>query len=93
MARRLISRATLGLLLLATLYLAAVNTALNLPATRAFLNGLNPEQFQVTWQRAWSLYPLRLELAGVAADGQKRTEQWQFDARRAAVSVCRCLRC
>lgn len=84
---RLLTRLTLALLVLAATYLIAVNTALNLPATRAFLSGLQPEAFQVTWQHAWSLYPLRLELTGVAADGQTATEQWQVDVRQAAASV------
>lgn len=74
-------------LALAALYLASVNLALNLPAARALLNGLQPDHFSVTWSRAWSLYPLRIELSGVAADGQTPTEQWQLDASRAAVSV------
>lgn len=70
-----------------TLYLVGVNTALNLPATRGLLNDLQPEQFSVTWKRAWSLYPLRVEIVGLAADGQTPTEQWQVDAGRAAASV------
>ncbi|NEX18467.1 MAG: hypothetical protein C1943_18165 [Halochromatium sp.] len=77
----------ISLLTVAALYLIAVNAALNLPATRALVNGLQPEQFQVTWERAWSLYPLRLELNGVAADGQTPTEQWQVDAGHAAASI------
>ena len=87
MLQRLITRSTLTLLLLVALYLAAVNTALNLPATRTLLNTLQPEQFQVTWRYAWSLYPLRLELTGVAADGQTPTEQGQIDARRVGASL------
>lgn len=82
-----VSRSLIALLVLAALYLVAVNAALNLPATRALINGLQPEQFQVTWERAWSLYPLRLELNGVAADGQTPTEQWQVDAGHAAASI------
>lgn len=73
------------LLILAVLYLATVNLAPNLPATRALLNGLHPDHFAVTWERAWSLYPLRVVLSGLAADGQTPTEQWQLDAHRAAV--------
>lgn len=84
---KLLSRSIGSLLILAALYLVCVNVALNLPTTRAVLNALHPEQFRVTWQRAWSLYPLRLELDGVVADGQTPTEQWQVDARRAAASV------
>lgn len=84
---RLLSRFALALLLLATTYLVAVNAALNLPATRTYLSSLQPDAFQVSWHRAWSLYPLRLELTRVAADGQTATEQWQVDVRRAAASV------
>lgn len=84
---RLLSRLTLALLLLAATYLIVVNTALNLPATRAFLSGLQPEELQVAWRHAWSLYPLRLELTEVASDGQTATEQWQVDVRRAGASV------
>jgi hypothetical protein len=76
-----------SLLILATVYLVTVNLALSLPATRNLLNGLQPDHFSVDWSRAWSLYPLRVELRDVAADGQTATEQWQLDARRAAVSV------
>jgi hypothetical protein len=74
-------------LMLAVLYLVTVNITLNLPATRSLLNDLQPEQFSVSWARAWSPYPLRVALTGVAADGQTATEQWQLDARRAALSV------
>jgi hypothetical protein len=84
---KILSRSIGSLLILAALYLVGVNVALNLPTTRAFLSALQPEQFRVTWQRAWSLYPLRVELDGVVADGQTPTEQWQVDARRAAASV------
>jgi hypothetical protein len=76
-----------AVLVLAALYLVPVNLALNLPATRDYLNGVAPERFAVTWERAWSLYPLRVAVTGLAADGQTPTEQWQVDARRAAASV------
>ncbi|WP_373508632.1 hypothetical protein [Thiocapsa sp.] len=84
---KLLSRSIGSLLVLAALYLVFVNLTLNLPTTRTVLNALQPEQFRVTWQHAWSLYPLRVELDGVVADGQAPTEQWQVDARRAAASV------
>ena len=80
-------RLTYTLLALAAGYLIAVNTALNLPSTRDLLNALQPDSFNVSWGRAWSLYPLRVSLSGVAADGQTPTEQWQLDAERVAVSI------
>jgi len=72
-------------LVLAALYLAGVNAALNLPAARDLLNRMQPERFRVTWQRAWSLYPLRLELMGVAAETVRRPPingSWVQGARR-----------
>ena len=82
-----LSRSVALLLIFAALYLAIVNVALSLPATRTWLNAMQPDQFSVTWRRAWSPYPLRLVLTGLAADGQTPTEQWQVDARRAGLSV------
>jgi len=83
----LLARLVKTLLILAALYLIPVNLALNLPAVKHYLNGVQPDRFAVTWERALSLYPLRVELTGLAADGQTATEQWQLDARRAAASV------
>ncbi|CRI63816.1 exported hypothetical protein [Thiocapsa sp. KS1] len=84
---KLLSRSIGSLLVLAALYLVFVNITLNLPTTRALLNALQPEHVRITWHHAWSLYPLRVELDGVVADGQTPAEQWQVDARRAAASV------
>jgi hypothetical protein len=75
------------LFVLAGIYWVGVNLALSLPHTRDALNEIQPEQFQVDWRHAWSLYPLRIEFLGLAADGQTPVEQWQLDADRAAVSV------
>lgn len=85
--RTLLTRLLVVLLALGALYLIPVNLALNLPATRAWLNAIAPERFALDWARAWSWYPLRVELRGLAADGQTATEQWQLDANRAAASV------
>ncbi len=85
--RKLSMRLFVSLLALAALYLIPVNLALNLPATRDYLNRIAPERFAIEWSRAWSWYPLRVELRGLAADGQTATEQWQVDSARAAASV------
>jgi hypothetical protein len=76
-----------AILTIAVLYLVVINVALNLPATRAMLNALQPEHLSLSWGRAWSLYPLRVALIDLAADGQTATEQWQVDAHRAVASV------
>ena len=85
--RTLLRRSVVTLLTLVALYLIPVNLALNLPATRAYLNRIAPDRFTLEWTRAWSWYPLRVELRGLAADGQTATEQWQVDAARTSASV------
>jgi len=85
--KKSLSRLVSAVLILAASYLIPVNLALNVPATRSYLNSIQPDQFAVTWERAWSLFPLRFELTGLAADGQTATEQWQVDAQRAAAAV------
>ena len=54
-------------------YLIIINTVLYLPITQDLVNKIRPEKFQVTWERAWSLYPFRLNAEGIAANGQART--------------------
>ena len=82
-----LSRLVSAILILVALYLIGVNLALNLPATQAYLNSLRPDRLAISWERAWSWYPLRVEFRGFAADGQTPTEQWQVDAERAAAAV------
>ncbi|WP_295608091.1 hypothetical protein, partial [uncultured Lamprocystis sp.] len=82
-----ISRSLLTPLILAGLYLIPVNLFLNLPAAQVWLNSLQPDALALTWERAWSWYPLRVEIRGLAADGQTAVEQWQVDAGSAGASV------
>jgi hypothetical protein len=87
MMMRILGRLIASLLLLLLVYLVGVNLLLAMPQTRDFLNRLQPEQFSISWERAWTWYPLRVELQGAHADGQTRKEQWQVDARRAGASL------
>jgi len=82
-----ISRSLLTPVILAGLYLIPVNLLLNLPAAQVWLNSLQPDALALTWERAWSWYPLRVEVRGLAADGQTAVEQWQVDAGSAGASV------
>ena len=81
------SKAVSAVLILAALYLIPVNLVLNLPVTLEFLNALQPDRFAVGWKQAWSWYPLRVNLQGLAADGQTPAEQWQLDAAAAGASI------
>jgi hypothetical protein len=87
MKNQLIFRLTAGLLLLCAIYLVGANLLLSMQQTHDFVNRLQPEQFSVSWERAWSWYPFRVELHGVHADGQTNKEQWQVDARSARASL------
>ena len=82
-----ITRSLLTPFILAGLYLIPVNLFLNLPAAQVWLNSLQPDALALTWERAWSWYPLRVEMRGLAADGQTAVEQWQVDAGSAGASV------
>ena len=68
-------------------YLIIINALLNLPITQDVVNLIRPEKFQVTWERAWSFYPLRLNAKGIAANGQARTQQWEAYATSGAASI------
>jgi hypothetical protein len=68
-------------------YLIIINTVLYLPITQDLVNKIRPEKFQVTWERAWSLYPFRLNAEGIAANGQARTQQWEAYATSGAASI------
>ena len=54
-------------------YLLIINTLLYLPITQDVVNMIRPEKFQVSWERAWSLYPFRLNADGIATQTQARS--------------------
>ncbi len=85
--RSALIRTLLAAAFMAGLYLVPVNLALNLPAAQDWLNRLQPQALAVRWQRAWSWYPLRVEMRGLRADGQAAAAQWEVDADSAAASV------
>ena len=68
-------------------YLLIINTLLYLPITQDIVNMIRPEKFQVSWDRAWSYYPFRLNAEGIAANGQARTQQWEAYATSGAASI------
>ena len=68
-------------------YLALVNLALQLPITQDVVNLVRPEKFQVQWDQAWTLYPFKVHVRGLSANGQARSQQWQLNADRASGSV------
>jgi len=68
-------------------YLVLINAALNLPLTQTIVNGIKPDKFAVSWDRAWSLYPFNVHALGVSANGQSKSQQWQVQAPEASASI------
>ena len=59
-------------------YLVVVNALLSLPLTQSVVNSIKPDKFKVSWERAWSWYPVRVHATGVSANGQSRSQQWEL---------------
>ncbi|RLA46726.1 MAG: hypothetical protein DRQ97_07235 [Gammaproteobacteria bacterium] len=68
-------------------YLAIFNLAFQLPATQSLINYVKPDKFHVSWENAWTWYPFRVHATGISANGQSRSQQWQFDASSASAST------
>ncbi len=68
-------------------YLVLINGVLNLPLTQNIVNGIKPDKFTVSWDRAWSLYPFNVHALGVSANGQSSSQQWQVKSPAASASI------
>lgn len=68
-------------------WLILINSALQLPMTQPLINKIRPEKFHLSWDSAWSWYPGRVHLKGVFANGQSRSQQWQFSATAMSGSI------
>jgi hypothetical protein len=77
-----LKRLLLVLLLLAGLYLLAVNLFLNSPlAPRAF--NRRPERFRMAWSSAWTLWPGYVRVRGLRLRGHVNEVTWFLTAERA----------
>jgi hypothetical protein len=79
--RRLLKQVGLGASLLAGLYLAGANLALNSGAAERLLSR-RPQRVRFTWTRAWSLYPGHLAARGLRIEGRVRSRRWEVAADR-----------
>ena len=80
--RRRLTRILLGLILLAGLYLLALNLFLNTPlGPRAF--SPRPERFRIDWRSAWSILPDRVNVRGLRLIGHTSNVAWTVAAARA----------
>jgi len=86
-ARRWGIRLAVAALVIEGAWLIGINLALNLPATRAWINTLRPEKVNVSWQSAWSWYPGQVEVRGASVAGQSPRMQYQAEADRVRASL------
>jgi len=85
--KRRLKRVALVLITLEIIYLVVINLALNLPVTQTLINQVKPDKFAIYWSSAWSLYPFRVNVRGVSANGQIPSQQWQVDAPAASGTI------
>ena len=67
-----------ALIVIELVYLVVVNALLSAPLTQNVVNSIKPDKFKVSWERAWSWYPVRVHATGVSANGQSRSQQWEL---------------
>ncbi len=77
-----LKRILLGLLLLAGLYLLALNLFLNTLGPRTFSR--HPERFRIAWSSAWSLVPGYVHIRGLRIAGHTRNVAWTVSMERTA---------
>ena len=85
--RRRLQPVIKAVVLIELLYLVVINGLLYLPYTQTVVNSIRPEKFHATWERAWSWYPFRVHVRGLAANGQSRSQQWQIASPSVAGSI------
>lgn len=86
-ARKLIKRIFKILLVVEVVYLVVINSILLLPFTQTAINKIRPEKFQIAWDHAWSLYPFRVHVRGGSANGNSRSQIWEFEADAVSGSI------
>lgn len=82
-----LKRIVVAVLVLELAYLAIGNLALRLPLTQVLVNQVRPDRFEVSWDAAWTFYPFRVHVRGLAANGQSRRQQWQLEMTAGSGSI------
>jgi hypothetical protein len=82
-----LKRIVVAVLVLEFAYLAIGNLALRLPLTQVLVNKVRPDKFEVSWDAAWTFYPFRVHVRGLAANGQSRRQQWQLELTAGSGSI------
>jgi len=78
--KRIIVRAGILVAIIAAVYLVAVNIALNLSATQALFNSTQGGRTILSWDRAWTWFPLRLQITNLKVNGQSWSQQFEVTA-------------
>ncbi len=68
-------------------YVVLLNLALQLPLSQSLINQIKPDKFHISWESAWTWYPFRLHVENASANGQSRSQQWEFSVRTLSASI------
>ncbi|MCK5776994.1 MAG: hypothetical protein KAH25_12485, partial [Bacteroidales bacterium] len=68
-------------------YYVVLNVALYLPVTQTLINKMKPEKFHISWDRAWTIYPFKLNVENLSANGETSSQLWQVDAKSITASI------
>ena len=85
--KRILVRVGIIVAIVAAVYLVVVNVALNLPATQAFFNSTQGGKVILSWDRAWSWFPLRLSVTNLKVNGQSWSQQFEVTAPSATGAI------
>jgi len=86
-SRLWIKRIVIAALIAEISYVVLLNLALQLPITQSLINKIKPDKFHISWENAWTWYPFRIHVENASANGQARSQQWEFSVRSVSASI------
>ena len=86
-SKQWLKRIIITLVLLELIYLVAFNILLNTAYVQKQINDMEPEKFQLQWERAWTPYPMRVHMEKLTAKGNSGSKEWQVEVDSASVSL------
>lgn len=82
-----VTRIVMAALIAEISYVVLLNLALQLPLTQSLINKIKPDKFHISWENAWTWYPFRIHVENASANGQARSQQWEFSVRSVSASI------
>jgi len=85
--RRWLKKIGFAVLIAEISYVILLNLALQLPLTQSLINKIKPDKFHISWENAWTWYPFRIHIENASANGQSRSQQWEFSVSTVSASI------